>query len=416
MLSKRLGILFALSPILSIYMIGVPVLSLSQILILFASFLCILRYRERGVMVFFKAFIVYAVAISVLRFIEPWVLIGESIHDILSLLLFFFTVFCQISYADYDSFKSTIIKLGRISLYFFLFQYILSVMGVRISGIIPFLPLSNEIPTSDFIASQLERDRLSGLFQEPAHYAQFMTVVLVFILFSDEYVKRKYLLAGLISLSIIMCSSAFGLVMLVAVWGIWAFVFHLRDSKHKTLYIIGLLLTSLVIIFLASRNENILSVTGRISELGGESSSEHGRSTYIRVVRGFIPFIESDFWHMILGNGLGTLNSFVISHPQSNYLLLTDFDPKWINGLQYLLFNTGVVGLLLYLWEMAYFFKHTSPIGKVFIVCILLLFISSDSFFSIDIFIYAIVIEMFIKEGSYCPVSNDDSASIPETN
>ena len=414
MLSKRLGILFALSPILSIYMIGVPVLSLSQILLLCLSVLCILNYREKGVIFLFKAFIVYSIFISVFRFFEPWVLTSESIHDILSLLLFFFTVFCMISYADYDAFKSTIITLGKVSLYFFFFQYFLSVIGIKISGIIPFLPLSNEIPTAEYIALQLERDRLSGLFQEPAHYSQFMTVVLVYILFSDEYIPRKYLFTVLISLSIIMSSSAFGLVMLIAVWSMWAFFYHLQDSNYKVIYLIGMLTLVLAVVFLVSRSENIMSVVGRVNELSGESSSEHGRSTYIRVVRGFIPFFESDFGHMLFGNGLGTLNSFVVSHPHSNYLLLTEFNPKWINGLQYLLFSTGIVGVLLYFWEIIFLFRNTSPIGKALIVCIILLFVSSDSFFSIDIFLYAIVVELLIKEGSYCPVA-DDLALPPET-
>ena len=130
------------------------------------------------------------------------------------------------------------------------------------------------------------------------------------------------------------------------------------------------------------------------SELSGESSGEHGRSSYIRVVRGYIPFIESNLGYKIMGNGLGNLLGYVKSNPYSNYLLLTEFNPNWINGFQYLLFTTGIVGAILYLLQILKLYMRTSTVGKLLVICLILMFLSSDSFFSVGMILYIIVKEI----------------------
>lgn len=406
MLGRKFGWIFAVSPILGIYMIGVPFLSLSQILLICMSVFCIVRVKKTY-KVYFKAFIAYAIIISLFRFAEPWVIIGDCIHDILSLVLFFFILSSLITYADYEIFKRTIIKLGVVSLAFFLLQYTLSLFGIRISGIIPFMPLANGVPTSTFINTQIGRERLSGLFQEPAHYAEFMVIVLIFILFSSMKNLTKISLATLVSLSILMSNSASGFAMLIVIWSIWLFVFHLKSSKHKALYLIIMIAVVFVIIVIAVNNESIMMMAGRVSELSGETETAHGRSTYIRVVRGYIPFMEGSFIDQIFGNGLGTIMSYVKGHPQSDYLLLTDFNPRWINGLQYLLFSTGIFGCILYFSQILWFSFRTSSVGRALTIYLILLFLSSDSFFSVDMVLYAIIMEMFVTKNK--KYSNDFS-------
>ena len=346
---------------------------------------------------FFRAFVVYALIISLIRLTTPWVNIAESLHDVSSLLLFFFILFCTITYADYSVFKETIIKVGFVSLSFFLLQFALSLIGIKISGIFPLLPLSNEIPTSEFIATQLGRERLSGLFQEPAHYSEFMVLVLVYVLFSLKQNSKNIFYALLITISILMSSSASGLAMIITIWLSWLLVFKLKSSHHKVGYIICVFLLIGIVVVLASQFENIANVAGRFNELSGEEATTHGRSSYIRVVRGYIPFMEGDWEHQLFGNGLGTLMSYVKSHPQSEFLLVSDFNSNWINGIQYLLFTTGFFGALLYFSQIAYFFKKTSPIGRTFVICLILMFLSSDSFFSVQLLLFATVNEMYIN-------------------
>lgn len=392
MLSKKLGIVFALSPILGIYMVGIPVLSLSQILLLGISLLCLITQRKH-IKVYFASFMSYAVVISVIRLTESWVIFNDGLHDILSLLLFFFILFTTVTYADYDTFKRTIINLGIISLSVLIIQYLLSLLGIRFSGIIPFLPLSNEVPTSEFIAQQLGRDRLSGLFQEPAHYSEFMIIILAYVLFSREQSIKSIVLAVAISATILLTGSATGLAMIGVVWIFWAFVYYLQYSKHKVLYLVLMSMFFALIIVILARNDVIMSMVARFGELSGDAGSEHGRSSYIRVIRGYIPFMECDLNYKILGNGLGNLLGYINSHPETNFLLLSDFNPKWINGVQYLLFTTGLFGAILYLWQILRLYFRTTALGKVLIICLILMFLSSDSFFSVGLLLYIVIKE-----------------------
>ena len=395
MKNSTLATVFALSPLLGIYSVGVPLLSLSQLLLLIILSICYFKYKGRFES-YFLIYIVYAIFITIFNFIiTSWTIIGDGIHDILSLLLFFFTLLGVSNFADYNKFKKTLLGFGLVSLVFFFLQYGLNIIGVQLAGIIPFLPLANEENTADMIAHKLESERTSGLFLEPAHYADFMIIILVFLLFKEKMTKKDIFIALAIIASILLCHSATGYVMMAIILAYWVFVYHLKKSKYKILFLsIALTLASALVVFI-STNESMMEVFGRYNELTGDSV--HGYSSFIRVVRGYIPFAESDLFYQIFGSGLGSLIGYVNSHPQSSYLALTTFNPKWINGLQYLIFSTGIIGAIIYFTQLYKIGKKSSVLGRAFIVVLIMLFLSADSFFSQEMILYIIVKEKMFK-------------------
>lgn len=398
MKNSTLATVFALSPLLGIYSVGVPLLSLSQLLLLIILSICYFKYKGRFES-YFLIYIVYAIFITIFNFIiTSWTIIGDGIHDILSLLLFFFTLLGVSNFADYNKFKKTLLGFGLVSLVFFFLQYGLNIIGVQLAGIIPFLPLANEENTADMIAHKLESERTSGLFLEPAHYADFMIIILVFLLFKEKMTKKDIFIALAIIASILLCHSATGYVMMAIILAYWVFVYHLKKSKYKILFLsIALTLASALVVFI-STNESMMEVFGRYNELTGDSGdSVHGYSSFIRVVRGYIPFAESDLFYQIFGSGLGSLIGYVNSHPQSSYLALTTFNPKWINGLQYLIFSTGIIGAIIYFTQLYKIGKKSSVLGRAFIVVLIMLFLSADSFFSQEMILYIIVKEKMFK-------------------
>lgn len=399
MKNTTLATVLALSPLLGIYSIGIPLLSLSQILLILFLALCYYKHRGRFES-YFIVFIIYAVIITIFNFvITPWTILGDGIHDILSLLLFFFTLLGVINFADYKQFKKVLLGFGIVSVVFFFVQYGLSLAGIGVSGIFPYLPLSNEESTTDMIAHKLEAERNSGLFLEPAHYADFMIIVLLFFLFKEKMTRKDIILSIAIIASIILSHSATGYVVLTIVLAYWVFVYHLSKSKYRFLFLSLALSVVSVLVMYISANEGMMEVFGRYNELTGENASEtvHGYSSFIRVMRGYIPFTESDWFHQLFGNGLGSLLGFVKAHPQSNYLALTSFNPNWINGLQYLLFSTGVIGAVIYFTQLFKIGRKTSVLGKAFIVVLIMLFLSADSFFSVEMILYIIVKEKYIN-------------------
>ena len=106
-------------------------------------------------------------------------------------------------------------------------------------------------------------------------------------------------------------------------------------------------------------------------------ASEHGFSSYIRVLREYIPFMESDVLEQIFGHGLGTLRSYIKQNPSTMFLSVTDFNETWVNSFQYLLFMTGIIGTVLFGKQMMYFYKGTTFLGKLFILQYISAFLSA---------------------------------------
>lgn len=396
--NKVLTTVLALSPLLDIYTVGVPLLSLSQLLLVVILSFCYITHKGRLEM-YFVAYIIYALLITIFNFVfTPWTIIGDGIHDICSLLLFFFTLFGIINFADYEKFKKILLTLGTVSLAFFFLQYGLRLIGISISGIIPFLPLANEVNTAEMIAHQSDLDRNSGLFLEPAHYSDFMIIVLTFYLFKEKMSRKDIIYSIAITISILLSQSATGYALMTIVLAYWLFVYHLKKSKYKFLFLSFAVALVAVLVVVVSSNEGLMEVFGRYNELSGETNdSVHGTSSYVRVLRGYIPFFESDTLHQLLGSGLGCLLGFVKAHPSSDYLALTTFTPDWVNGLQYLIISTGIIGALIYFSQLYKIGKKTSMLGKAFIVVLILLFLSANSFFSQGMILFIIVKEKLYK-------------------
>lgn len=388
------GVVLGLFPLLNIYSFGLPYLSIGQFLLFVLLIRDTFRFGLSKKDIFFKPFLIYAFFISIAGCFISWVEPGDVFHDILSMILFCVFLFPAFRFVDYDVFIRTIKIFGLICLSFFFIQFVLLKVGVSISGIIPFLPLK-EADTASLIAKQMESTRASAFFMEPAHYSQFMVLVLLFFLFLEDRNKKNFFISILITISLLLSESSTGYALFTLMWGVWSLEF-VKNSRNK-LIVIGLVVAvlSAVVVFILS-NENFAESFGRYRELNSDTagSSVHGYSTHIRMVRGYFPFIESDFWEKLFGHGLGSHNSYVDTHQTSLFFLLTDKIPHYINSFQYLLFSVGIIGSLLYYSQMFKLYINTSRIGKVCVIGLCLLFLSADFFYISFIWLYVIIMEM----------------------
>lgn len=372
------SISLALYPILNIYAItGLPGLSLGQFMLVLLIGLKALR---NGVISFsyFKSFAIYSLIVTILGITirnYDWV---DSLYEAFALLLFLVIFNNSTVDADYSKVKKWVVYVGLFAFVFFIVQYILFLSGHPISGIVSFLPLSNAVDTETFRLAQMGRDRLSSIFQEPAHFSEFMSIVLAFILFEEKKRTNRILLAIAISISIILSMSTSGAVFLALVWGAWGIrsVNHFKRGKYM-IAIIAILLISILIPWVSS-SSYAGYISSRFSEITFDpTASEHGFSSYIRVLRGYIPFMESDWIEKIFGHGLGTLRSYIKQNPSTEFLNVTTFNETWVNSFQYLLFMTGIVGTLLFGKQLFYFFIGSSFLGKLFIIQYISAFLSS---------------------------------------
>lgn len=372
------GIIFALMPLLGIYSIGVPFLSLGQTLF-FTIVVYFIISGNRFKSPIFVGFSVYAVLITLLNILTtPNIIVGDEIHDILAWFCFLLTIWGAISYADYEHFYKAFMVFGCISVGFFYIQYLLSLVGVRISGLIPSLPLSVDVDFQSMVEKQVSASRLSGLFMEPAHYAENMSLFLSFVMLKASSNKKAIFWGAIISITIFLSQSAMGIVLVLFIWAWWFF----KRYKFKLSSIIYVAIFIAVLVPFVMTSDIIDQLLLRFSAdyVSGASGEGHF-STYIRTVRGYIPFLESDFLHKLIGNGFGALSSFIKANPGTGFLAITDLIPNWINGMSYLLLSSGIIGSLLYLSNGQKLFKGNSELGKVVIILSFLLLLSSDSLF-----------------------------------
>lgn len=392
-MNKSLSIIFAFFPILSIYETGIiPVLSIGQILlILYFLAFCINNRLELQ----FPAFVLYSICITMACMTKPGISINESLHELLAFILFFSLFSFVVKAVVYKDFLCGIKFLGFLSLYFFYVQYILSFVGIKIIGIVPGIPLSNGSDPAAFHSSHLLLNRLSSIFQEPAHFAQFMSMFLSIVLYKYKNTRNNLLLSLFISLAIILCKSAGGYVLLIICWASWGYRF-IKNKKNKARYILLSLVLMSGIIFLVVHNSSTNSVIERYQTLSTTpENSEYGYSSYIRLFRGYIPFIEGNIAEMIFGHGIGTLLSFNRMNPNSLFLTITDYDANWINSFQFILFGTGIIGTSLFFMYLIRLYKRTSALGKNLCFVYLATLLSTGILLTASsmLFLYVIYIE-----------------------
>lgn len=374
---KIFGIIVGAYPILNIYATGViPGISIGQLLLLFFCASAFFHKRMKG---YFLPFIIYGIIITIICWFKSWVNIAESLYELLAFVLFFFFLNNSLTNADYKTVKQTVSKIGLVSCVFFYIQYALMLVGIRISGLIPGLPMSNGGNSMEMAASQIERDRLSSIFQEPAHYAEFMAICLVMIMFTMPNGKKKYFHISAIALSILLCQSAGGYFLLLAAFVCWL-LYMVRDSKGsvKAVVIGSLLICVPALVYLFSSNELFMSVLARFQTISfTPEASEHGYSSYTRLLRGYIPIVEGDALDVIFGKGIGTLLSYVRSFPNSDFLTITDYDPNWINSFQFIILYTGSIGGFLFFKQLFSFYKQGVVESRTLVIIYILALFSS---------------------------------------
>lgn len=370
---------FASFPILNIYAItGLPGLSIGQFILVFLILRMIIK-NNIPIRILFKNYIIYSLITTICSLVIYNNNINDAIYEIAAFTLFFIIINFSIIGTEYQIVKKWVINIGIFALLFFILQYLLFAVGHPISGIIDFLPLSNNVDTEVFRNQQLGRDRLSSIFQEPAHYSEFMAIVLTLLLINSKVLSSKnFYLSIIISITIILCKSTTGAVLLFFIWCSWGLKYF-KTSKYRfifTFFITIFLLYSFPLILSSSYSDYIIT---RFDEISFDpSASINGYSSYIRVLRGYIPIFESDYWSKIFGHGLGSLPSYIEQNPTSLFLKITDFNRTWVNSFQYILFMTGFIGAILFSKQIISFFKCTTFLGKVLIIQYISSFFSSS--------------------------------------
>ena len=301
---------------------------------------------------YYPWFFAYALAVPVLG----WVYYGNLStvkSSYISILLY---TFCFIQYAPllrYRYIKRYYRILVTVCCAFFLLQEVMfALLGWRISGILPILPVRYEyISTAEFIQNQMVAARSQSLFLEPAHFAQYMLGYLAIVL--GEACNRRRLIdrSGIaLSLVLLFTWSGNAIVLTALLW--IAFFFSIRLNRVVKY---GVILPALALV--VSGFLLLLSTTekgSRLLQRTDELSTEQTRlsSGAIRIYRGYLVYSSMSLPEQVTGVGSGVATD-AIEHSPYGWMFY-DFE-RYLNNVQTLLVGYGGIGLLLFilfLWPM----------------------------------------------------------------
>ncbi len=386
--NKILAVLVVLMPILNIYGVGIPGLSISKVLIVLVIGLgFLLRYFTNPV--YPKGYLTYFLYIMLIpqmySMLAGTASLGDIIYKSISTLFFALTLGYGLRYIDQ---KYLIKVFGRVtlacSILFLVQEALFFTTGYRLLGIIPWLPMASGESIGSYIDIQSSIDRSTSVFLEPSHFARYVASYLCIKLFVDRkgFVDIPVIFYSAI---ILLSRSGNGYLLLGLLWIVWIFICIKRGR-----YIIQASLTALVVLagFIvlqsgrySSENQVTTAVLSRSSELSAEG--EFNTSGFIRMYRGYVLYSELTPVEQVIGIGQGNLESYLKTHDVSEYAQMAYYNldnMMYLNGMQECLVFGGIIGLVLFLFFLFRLMRNNYLLGKVLILAIILINLMSQAY------------------------------------
>lgn len=250
---------------------------------------------------------------------------------------------------------------------------------------------------SGLMEKQINANRSSSLFMEPAYFAQYALCLLALELFCDETKDKlvtKYSL--LIIFILLILRSGVGVIGLLLLGLIKFFTSMKNYSLRKNLlYLFLLLPIVLTMAFYYSQSEIGLALLGRADELGSDESSGYLRLFYGYYIYELLPMINK-----IFGLPIDALENIMPS-----YITTTD-ESIFMNGFQTLLITNGLIGVILFCYVFVKFYKKGRLLIKSSVWLLLLLSLMEQIYLMPYMLLLSVIIFSNQEEGTNPSLAN----------
>lgn len=392
-IKKIVSFLIVTSPILNIYRLGrLPIcigefgLCLSIVLyLLFKRSNKIRLSEKKSFLIYFLVFLLVTLismliqnkGINLLEFLSKWskiivfcivldLVVGETFdYNYACKLCVNLTVIVSISVLIQESFK---------------------LVGLIIMPYFDLLPLNYGMQKSELIALCGRRNvlgiwRVSGIFPEPAHFAQYVLLGLAITLFkykkSMREERRDYISAIVITFALIVSASAIGYFLCILLWIIWAFN-YLKDRLTAGKFVTFMLFV-LVGFFFFFKSGALENAMYRLNTIGSFSEGSTGGT---RLLQGLYVFKQLNFVEKIIGIGFGNLSNYLIRNSITTPFL-SEIGNEYMNAFSTVLVSGGGIcfSIFIFMWiGLVKACKHNT--AKMIMLIITILFCSADVFYS----------------------------------
>lgn len=383
MLSKISMLIFALSPILAWYSIPFPV-GLGNMLILFLSAFVITKSRFR-VFVIPKAFwIVFIYVCMMWTYNHQFAL--WTIFPPGGWLFFMFTLAVVGGTLSFN--MKLLKKYMRIVLLVAITLFWVQLILKMITGSLQicFVPnLTGQftyegMTYAELVTHQLEGERPCSIFLEPSYMAYYSLAYLVLEWFGCE-AKRKWLTreVALIIVTLLALRSGTGMVGGAILFAVKMFCMFWNASIRRRVVMIFLLIPFLVGMFVVFLN----SETGQLMLSRSEELSTENTSGYSRVVAGYLMFDTMSPSDKIVGMP-NAKEEFGIERDDGRTFF-------YINGVQTILIELGLVGALAYLFFYVSLFRKVSLQSRMSIIILLVMGLLESNYLNAYMMLFTII-------------------------
>jgi hypothetical protein len=374
-IKKATTFLIVIYPIISIY--GYAFINFGAILFLI---LILISVKDYGIKTAYPKYILsFFIYLVFTRFI--WAIFID-ISDIISLNVLIFILILGFG-NRYFSFKYFVFLYRIVALiaciYFILQEVTYSYNGYAISGILPGVPLifDAEIDLRDFL---IKYHRQSSFFREPSYFAQFLLPLLILELFEFRKSRISSLNSLFITIIIILTASGCGFAGLIVIWPTWLFFEFRSKVNFKNIFILTVIVSTISIYGYESITDRIEGVT----EANIESTS-----SFQRVYRGYFIFNEYNFMEKIFGINNPKAQKEKVDQSGLRNLFGNEL---YYNGIQSILINTGLIGLILILISYINLWKTKSTTVKVLVVTLVVQSLIEAIFINASMLMYLTII------------------------
>lgn len=309
----------------------------------------------------------------------------------ISMIQTYLTFFLFFSTFKLDYFLKIYKLFALICIAFFFAQEITyQASGVRINGILHFLPLHIDMSMSDFLGRLADLDRSSSFFSEPSQLAQFLLPLLAVELFYDKE-KYHFLFAVIIGTTLLLLRSGNGLLGMMAIlFFLLPYYYKKREASKWLSFSAILLLISIVGYYYINSD-----IGGMLLERQSELTSTYeggSRSGFLRVWRGLYVYGNYSFFEKILGCPNEDTQLF---HVYASGMQMVESAELYFNAFQKILLNTGIIGLGMFIFIITRLWRGNSVCGKALLGSFIVLSLISAIYMSHTMILFLVLSQSF---------------------
>lgn len=371
---KIVSLSLIISPILEIYGWGNLNLSFIIIAVLSIANILIIRNKKNSVpniLWFYFAFWFFSHLIT-----------SQSLHFgliriSLYIILFYSCVKLQFFIKAYRYIACICI------IFFFIQEISFHSSGIRIPGIMPFLPIALDVESiSDLLIYYTsESERSTSFFSEPAHFAQFLLPLLAIELLAFKQIKWKNVFIIVITLLLTQSGNAIWGLSVIGIAFILRTTYNRAIPLFKRLLVIGAFtMITGVSLYVYANSDMGQKLLQRSETIKMGNDMDHASSGFIRIWRGYYIFEEFDTIYKFIGNGNP---DYLTSKINTSYVsVFFDENDRYLNGIQSFLINTGYIGLLIFSIFIFKLWRKTNRCGKTLLAIMIVISCIASTFFN----------------------------------